>query len=175
MSSTENFGWLECRLPEAGHQTPARIIEMPEAVVFARGPSAETCRRKSIVLEFHPSTLSVDDLHRCAMGLHKLDATQSTDAGETGATSRNPGSSSQSRGYERDGDHDAPPSSDESSSTGDEDEEGWDDWGSDPEQKQPCPSLFDGTSLPSATEVLKHDKEKHGFDLEGTCKRLSES
>ncbi|KLO06976.1 S-adenosyl-L-methionine-dependent methyltransferase [Schizopora paradoxa] len=110
------------------------------------------------------------------MGLHKLDATQSTDAGETSATSKNPGSSSQSTGsgYERlgDDDHDAPPSSDESSSTGDEDEEGWDDWGSDPEQKQPCPSLFDGTSLPSATEVLKHDKEKHGFDLEGTCKRL---
>ena len=53
-------------------------------------------------------------------------------------------------------------------------EEGWDDWGSDPEQSQPCVSLFDGSSLPSAAEVLKHDKEKHGFDLEGTCKRLSE-
>ncbi len=108
------------------------------------------------------------------MGLHKLEVTPSSDAEETNAAaSRNRASSNLNPNRDGDQDEDTPPqSSDESSSTGDEDDNDWDGWESDPEQKEPCVSLFDATSLPSATDVLKYDKENHGFDLEGTYKRL---
>ena len=62
--------------------------------------------------------------------------------------------------------------SDESSSTGDDDDENWDDWVSDSANGRECTSLFDGRSFPSVEAALKHDKEKFGFDLERICSRL---
>jgi protein arginine N-methyltransferase 3 len=59
-----------------------------------------------------------------------------------------------------------------SSSTGDDDDQNWDDWGSDSLEKQECPSLFDDTVLPSAVEVLAYDKKKFGFDLDHICNIL---
>ncbi|EKM79179.1 hypothetical protein AGABI1DRAFT_74001 [Agaricus bisporus var. burnettii JB137-S8] len=59
-----------------------------------------------------------------------------------------------------------------SSSTGDDDDQNWDDWGSDSHEKQECPSLFDDAKLPSAAEALTYDKEKFGFDLDQVCSVL---
>lgn len=59
-----------------------------------------------------------------------------------------------------------------SSSTGDDDDQNWDDWGSDSHEKQECPSLFDDAKLPSAAEALAYDKEKFGFDLDQVCSVL---
>ncbi|KAJ3551879.1 hypothetical protein NP233_g12999 [Leucocoprinus birnbaumii] len=62
--------------------------------------------------------------------------------------------------------------SDSSSSTGEDDDQNWDDWVSDSFQKEGCPSLFDETKLPSATEAITYDREKHAFDLDHVCSRL---
>lgn len=59
---------------------------------------------------------------------------------------------------------------DEESSSEDEDDT-WEDWVED--SKQPCKSLFDDTTLPSAAEVLEHDKKVHGFDLNEVSSRLA--
>ncbi|KAF5360411.1 hypothetical protein D9756_004931 [Leucocoprinus leucothites] len=59
-----------------------------------------------------------------------------------------------------------------SSSTGEDDDQNWDDWESDSLQKQECQSLFDETKLPSTTEAIEYDKEKYGFDLNAVCSRL---
>ena len=62
-----------------------------------------------------------------------------------------------------------------SSSTGEDDDQNWDDWESDSFQKQECPSLFDKSSLPSASEAIIYDREKYGFDLNTVCSKLSKS
>lgn len=64
------------------------------------------------------------------------------------------------------------PSLDEGESSSEEEDETWEDWVSDSLAKQPCRSLFDDTTLPSAREVLEHDKKAHGFDLNETYSRL---
>ncbi|KAL5524274.1 hypothetical protein ACEPAF_9414 [Sanghuangporus sanghuang] len=60
----------------------------------------------------------------------------------------------------------------ESSSTGEDNDEDWNDWVSNEEDKKPCQSLFDGTSHPSADTALAHDKEKFGVDLQVLAARL---
>ncbi|GJE92599.1 methyltransferase domain-containing protein [Phanerochaete sordida] len=59
---------------------------------------------------------------------------------------------------------------DEESSSEDEDDT-WEDWIED--EKQPCKSLFDETTLPSVAEALEHDKKAHGFDLNEVYSRLA--
>ncbi|KIY60815.1 arginine N-methyltransferase 3 [Cylindrobasidium torrendii FP15055 ss-10] len=59
-----------------------------------------------------------------------------------------------------------------SSSSSDGEEETWDDWVSD-SAKQPCQSLFDEESFPSAQEALAHDKSTHSFDLDAACSKLA--
>lgn len=61
---------------------------------------------------------------------------------------------------------------DDSSSSEEGEEETWDDWVSDSMEKQPCRSLFDDTSLPSAEATLKYDKETHGFELNEAFSKL---
>lgn len=61
-----------------------------------------------------------------------------------------------------------------SSSTGDDDDQNWDDWVSDSLEKQECPSLFDDSRLSSVKEALIYDKEKHGFDLDQVCLTFGE-
>ena len=56
-----------------------------------------------------------------------------------------------------------------SESTGPTDET-WDDWVEEPIS---CISLFDGVELPSVSDALMHDLEKHGFGLDEFSKRLS--
>jgi len=63
----------------------------------------------------------------------------------------------------------------DSSSTGEDDDQNWDDWESDSFQKQECPSLFDNSNLPSASEAIIYDREKYGFDLDSICLKLSKS
>ena len=65
-----------------------------------------------------------------------------------------------------------PPYSGDSSSTGEDDDENWNDWVSDSHAHIPCYSLFDGTSLPTAEAALKYDKEKYGCDLDSLTKKL---
>ena len=60
---------------------------------------------------------------------------------------------------------------DDDSSSEDEDDT-WEDWVSDSVEKQPCKSLFDDATLPSAAEALEHDKKEHGFDLNEVFSRL---
>jgi len=62
-----------------------------------------------------------------------------------------------------------------SSSTGEDDDQNWDDWASDSFQTQECPSLFDKSNFPSASEAIVYDREKYGFDLNTVCSRLSKS
>lgn len=59
-----------------------------------------------------------------------------------------------------------------SSDLTDPNDETWGDWVEDP---TPCTSLFDDIELPSVSDALKHDMEKHGFDLNEFSKRLGES
>lgn len=59
-----------------------------------------------------------------------------------------------------------------SSSTGEDDDQNWDDWASDSFQTQECPSLFDKSNFPSASEAIVYDREKYGFDLNTVCSRL---
>lgn len=68
---------------------------------------------------------------------------------------------------------DVPSGSDTSSSTGDDDDENWDDWVSESESKKTYMSLFDSSSLPSVEAVLKYDKENFGVDLEEISKKLN--
>ncbi|KAH8104934.1 S-adenosyl-L-methionine-dependent methyltransferase [Phellopilus nigrolimitatus] len=67
-----------------------------------------------------------------------------------------------------------PPLSDsgDSSSTGDDDDENWDDWVSDSQNKRPCLSLFDGSEQSSAAAALAYDKEKFSVDLQALIERL---
>lgn len=58
-----------------------------------------------------------------------------------------------------------------SSESTDTNDETFDDWVEDP---LPCKSLFDDVELPSVNDALKHDLEKHHFDLNEVSKRLSE-
>lgn len=60
---------------------------------------------------------------------------------------------------------------DDESSSGDEDDT-WEDWVSDSIEKQPCKSLFDDTTLPSAAEALEHDTKTHGCDLNEVYTKL---
>jgi hypothetical protein len=57
-----------------------------------------------------------------------------------------------------------------SSESTDPTDETWDDWVEDP---TPCISLFDDAKMPSVSDALMHDLEKHCFDLNGFSKRLS--
>lgn len=59
-----------------------------------------------------------------------------------------------------------------SSSTGEDDDQNWDDWVSDSHRDQECQSLFDDVKLPVVEEVVSYDKEKHGFDLYQVCSKL---
>ncbi|KXN82845.1 Ribosomal protein arginine N-methyltransferase rmt3 [Leucoagaricus sp. SymC.cos] len=59
-----------------------------------------------------------------------------------------------------------------SSSTGEDEDQNWDDWMSDSLGKQECPSLFEDTRLPSIHEAITFDREKHNFDLDNVCSRL---
>ena len=61
----------------------------------------------------------------------------------------------------------------ESSSTGEDDDEDWNDWVSNEEgDNRPCISLFDGTSYPNVNAALAHDKEACGVDLLALSDRL---
>ncbi|TFK27687.1 arginine N-methyltransferase 3 [Coprinopsis marcescibilis] len=60
-----------------------------------------------------------------------------------------------------------------SSESSGEEEETWDDWVSDSNDKQECPSLFDSQVLSSAEEAVKHDVQTHGFDLNAVCSKLA--
>ncbi|KAK0222152.1 S-adenosyl-L-methionine-dependent methyltransferase [Armillaria fumosa] len=60
----------------------------------------------------------------------------------------------------------------QSSSDEDDDDQTWDDWVSD-STRQPCRSLFEERSFPSVEEALKYDNATYGFDLSGTCAKLS--
>ncbi|KAK0185705.1 S-adenosyl-L-methionine-dependent methyltransferase [Armillaria mellea] len=60
----------------------------------------------------------------------------------------------------------------QSSSDEDDDDQTWDDWVSD-SARQPCRSLFEEKSFPSVEEALKYDHATYGFDLSGTCAKLS--
>lgn len=60
-----------------------------------------------------------------------------------------------------------------SESSQEEEEETWDDWVSD-SAKQPCLSLFDATTFPTAEDAIAHDKSAHAFDLSETCTKLGE-
>ncbi|KAG7444182.1 S-adenosyl-L-methionine-dependent methyltransferase [Guyanagaster necrorhizus] len=60
----------------------------------------------------------------------------------------------------------------QSSSDEDDDDQTWDDWVSD-SARQPCRSLFEEKSFPSVEEALKYDNVTYGFDLNGTCAKLS--
>ncbi|KAK0459992.1 S-adenosyl-L-methionine-dependent methyltransferase [Desarmillaria tabescens] len=60
----------------------------------------------------------------------------------------------------------------QSSSDEDDDDQMWDDWVSD-SARQPCRSLFEEKSFPSVEEALKYDNVTYGFDLNGTCAKLS--
>ena len=62
----------------------------------------------------------------------------------------------------------------ESEESGDDDQ-GWDDWCEDEDQKQPCQSLFEDKVLGSVEDALKHDKEVHGFDLDALVSKLGTS
>lgn len=57
-----------------------------------------------------------------------------------------------------------------SSDSTDPNDETYDDWVEDP---IPCKSLFEDIELSSVTETLKHDLEKHDFDLKEVTTRLS--
>ncbi|KZT35410.1 S-adenosyl-L-methionine-dependent methyltransferase, partial [Sistotremastrum suecicum HHB10207 ss-3] len=60
-----------------------------------------------------------------------------------------------------------------SSSEDEEDDQTWDDWVSDSAPKS-CTSLFDKEkSFDSVEKALEYDKDVKGFDLQGTCQRLS--
>lgn len=59
-----------------------------------------------------------------------------------------------------------------SSSTGEDDDQTWDDWASDSLKDQEYRSLFDDVRLPSVEKVVSYDKEKHGFDLYHVCSKL---
>ncbi|KAF8121227.1 S-adenosyl-L-methionine-dependent methyltransferase [Boletus edulis] len=52
-----------------------------------------------------------------------------------------------------------------------EEDDNFDDWVSDHEQLQPCPSLFEDKTFTTATEALTYDKTTHGFDLDATSKQ----
>lgn len=60
------------------------------------------------------------------------------------------------------------------SSEEEEDDQTWDDWVSDSNDKQGCRSLFDDKLLKGAEEALLYDKKVHGFDLNETCSKLCE-
>ncbi|KAF9450547.1 protein arginine N-methyltransferase [Macrolepiota fuliginosa MF-IS2] len=59
-----------------------------------------------------------------------------------------------------------------SSSTGEDDDQNWDDWVSDSIEKQECLSLFDDIKLASVKEAIAYDTENHAFDLDQVCSRL---
>lgn len=59
-----------------------------------------------------------------------------------------------------------------SSDSTDPNDENWDDWVEDPIA---CKSLFDDLELPSVGEALRHDLEKHKFDLSQISRILSMS
>ena len=70
---------------------------------------------------------------------------------------------------------DEPCISGESSSSDDDEDQDWADWQSDggADGQVPCISLFDNdVKLPSATDCIAHDAQKHGFDLVKTAERL---
>lgn len=72
-------------------------------------------------------------------------------------------------------DGDEPPHSptDASSSTGEDDDENWNDWGSDAAAENTlCVSLFDGTTHSGVSSALAHDRETHNVDFEALCKNL---
>ena len=52
-----------------------------------------------------------------------------------------------------------------SSSTGEDNDDDWNDWVSNEEDEPPCISLFDGSSHPNIDAALAHDEEKFGVDL----------
>jgi hypothetical protein len=61
----------------------------------------------------------------------------------------------------------------DSESAGTDDDQGWDDWVSDPTQSQPpSKSLFDEQSFKTVAEALGYDKETHGFDFLTICSSL---
>ncbi|EIW81556.1 S-adenosyl-L-methionine-dependent methyltransferase [Coniophora puteana RWD-64-598 SS2] len=49
----------------------------------------------------------------------------------------------------------------------------FDDWVSDQMEAQPCRSLFEDKTLPSAGEALKYDEETYGFGLDAVCEKLA--
>jgi len=64
--------------------------------------------------------------------------------------------------------------SDRATSGSDYDDQNWDDWVSDSLIQRSCKSLFGEKVLSSVEDVLKYDKETHGFDLNETCSRLGQ-
>lgn len=56
-----------------------------------------------------------------------------------------------------------------------EEDNNFEDWISDQGQLQPCRSLFDDKTFPTAAETLAYDKATHGFDLDATSKQWSAS
>ena len=65
------------------------------------------------------------------------------------------------------------PRIDEEESSSEDEDDTWEDWESDSLAKQPCRSLFDDSTLPSATETIEYDKKTHDFDLNATYASLS--
>ncbi|KAF9220251.1 S-adenosyl-L-methionine-dependent methyltransferase [Gyrodon lividus] len=63
-------------------------------------------------------------------------------------------------------------SSDSDSEDDVEEDNNFEGWVSDQAQIQPCRSLFDDKSFPTAAGVLEFDQSTHGFDLDATSKKL---
>ena len=99
------------------------------------------------------------------MGLHKLSILSTSEATQT--------SSPHDLANVSDEDSDRRALSDDSSSTGEDDDDDWNDWDAGSDGQDPCISLFDKSKFSTAEKVVEYDKEKYGFDLDGTCKRLS--
>jgi type I protein arginine methyltransferase len=59
-----------------------------------------------------------------------------------------------------------------SSESSDNEDQTWDDWVSDSEPQQECPSLFDDKILPSAEEALRYDSDTYGFNVDSICSEL---
>ena len=100
------------------------------------------------------------------MSVHKLPAS-TNELEKAQARQRAPEGTSEDAGLA-----DAGSVSGESSSTGEDNDEDWNDWVSDEGDKRPCQSLFDGSSHPSADVALAYDKEKFGVDLQALVTRL---
>jgi hypothetical protein len=67
---------------------------------------------------------------------------------------------------------DAVPESGSESSASDDDQ-AFSDWASDGGAGEPCTSLFEPKTLPSAREARAWDTAQHGFDLDAIARRLS--